>query len=182
MPTLHQYRSDLDELVRLAHIDLAALWRHVSDAIVARKLLAGILPDLTAVYGSAAGTLAADWYDELRDQRRITGRFSALVADVPPVAQTEAVAGWAVTSLFSSEPDFDGALSAAQGGLQRLIANVGRDTITGSSIADPKARGWQRSTAGGCDFCQSLDGRIYSENGDFPAHDHCRCAAFPVFG
>lgn len=184
MPTVDQYRSDLDELVRLAWIDLDVLWRQATDAVIARELLADILPELTAVYGSAAGTLAADWYDDLRLEENIDGRFQALVGDLPPRAQTDAMARWAVTPLFDESPDFAGALLNAQGGLQRTISNVGRDTVTGSSLADPRATGWQRSASGGCPFCQMIASRgaVFSESTvDFGAHDNCRCAAVPAF-
>jgi hypothetical protein len=49
--------------------------------------------------------------------------------------------------------------------MQRRIANFSRDTITGSSIADPKAQGWERVGNGECAFCSMLIGRgaVYSE-------------------
>jgi hypothetical protein len=184
VPPISQYRRDLDALTRLAAADLRALWRQVSDAVMAKELLADILPELVAVYGSAAGTLAADWYDDLREEQEAKGRFSAIVAAPAPRAQTDALAGWAAKDLFSSEPDYQGSLTKAQGGLQRLIANVGRETITGSSIEDPRASGWQRVSAGGCGFCEMLASRgaVYSEREvDFGAHDNCRCGAVPVF-
>ena len=185
MPTIQQYRSDLDELVRLAQTDLTALWRQVRDARVARELLADILPSLVEVYGSAAGTLAADWYDELREELDVSGRFRAIVAELPESGQTQALAGWAVEELFSTEPDFAASLTKAQGGLQRLIADVGRGTVIGSSLNDPQATGWQRSASGGCGFCQMLASRgaVYSKaTVGFGAHDNCRCTAVPAFG
>lgn len=185
MPTVAEYQADLAELVRLAYIDLDVLWRQVDDAVVARELLADILPELANVYGSAAGTLAADWYDDVRAEQAIRGRFTAIVADLPPRSQTEVAARWAVGPLFSAEPDYTTALGNAQGSLQRLIADVGRGTVMGSAIADPQARGWQRVTDGAaCAFCQMLAGRgaVYSESTvRFGAHDHCGCAATPAF-
>lgn len=72
------------------------------------------------------------------------------------------------------------------GGLQRTIANQHRGTVTASSIADPKARGWRRVGSGvSCDFCQMLLGRgaVYiEETADFATHDHCNCSAEPDFG
>ena len=185
MPTVEQYRSSLDELTRLALIDLEALWRQVEDAVIARDLLADILPDLAAVYGSAAGSLSADWYDDTRTEAGATPGFRASVADVVDRERTDILARWAVEPLFDSDPDFTAALARAQGGLQRIITDVGRQTVTSSSIADPEARGWQRSASGGCGFCQMLASRgaIYSESTvDFGAHDHCRCVAVPAFG
>jgi hypothetical protein len=54
----------------------------------------------------------------------------------------------------------------------------------GSSIADPKARGWMRVGSGRCDFCRMLIGRgaVYTESTvDFHAHDHCGCGATPAW-
>jgi hypothetical protein len=70
--------------------------------------------------------------------------------------------------------------------MQRRIANFSRQTVMGSSVADPKARGWQRVGAGECKtgFCDMLIGRgaVYSEaSADFAAHDHCKCSAAPAF-
>lgn len=183
MPTPLQYQSDVDELVRLATLDLRALWRQVDDAVVARELLADVLPDLAAVYGSATGTLAADYYDDLREEAAVRGRFRAIVAE--PSQRTDELARWAVGPLFTDDDDpYQRALARAEGGLQRLIADVGRDTVMRSSIEDPQAIGWQRVTSGGCGFCQMLASRgaVYSESTvRFGAHDNCRCFAVPAF-
>lgn len=184
MVSVKLYRSDLNELTRLAETDLKVLWRQASSATGARNLLARALPDLVSVYGSAAATLAADWYDEVRDHSKVPGKFRAIAAELPDRGRTDALAGWAVTPLFSKNPDFDAALTLASGGFQRIIANAGRDTVTVSSVRDPRARGWQREGAGGCEFCQMLIGRgaVYTEaSADFESHDHCQCAAAPVF-
>lgn len=184
MATINQYRLEVAHLARLAESDLAALWRQVSNADISRERLARILPELVSVYGSAAGALAADWYDEARDEAGVRGRFTAIVADLPDVGRTDALAGWAVGPLFRSSPDNDAALRMAQGGLQRIVADAGRDTIAGSSVADPHARGWQRTGTGECDFCQMLidRGAVYTEaTADFLSHDRCNCAAEPAW-
>ena len=53
-----------------------------------------------------------------------------------------------------------------------------------STLADPKADGWQRTGVGECKFCEMLIGRgaVYTEaTGDFGAHDDCHCSAVPAF-
>lgn len=178
------YRADLNHLVRLAQNDLSVLWRQANTADEGRDLLLDVLPDLTQVYGSSAAALAADWYDELRTAKGIKGRFTAIAADLPNRGRTDALARWAVGPLFSDKPDFALALDKTQGGFQRIIANAGRDTVTGSSVRDPRARGWQREGNGECDFCSMLidRGAVYSEaTADFESHDHCQCSAVPVF-
>lgn len=182
--TAARYRSDLDELVRLANRDLAALWRLVGDGVQAREMLTATLPMLGDAYGAAAASLAADWYDDLRDEAAVPGRFRARVA-APEIDRSGPMARWAVEPLFTPEPDFGLALRRVEGGLQRMIADAGRETVMGSSIADPSADGWQRVTSGGCGFCQMLAdrGAVYSElSVQFGAHDNCRCVAVPAFG
>lgn len=184
MATLSAYRTDLDALVRLAHNDLARLWRQATTGPVAREILMDVLPPLMDVYGSAAATLAADWYDDLRADTEARRRFTAIPAELPDRRRIDALARWGVGPLFAAEPDHAAALTLVQGGFQRIVANAGRETVMGSSVADPAARGWQRQGAGGCDFCSMLIGRgaVYSEStADFECHDHCRCAAVPVF-
>lgn len=184
MSSVNLYRADLNHLTRLAKSDLTALWRQVGSAVEGRDLLIAVLPDLVSVYGSGAATLAADWYDERRAAAKARGRFRAITAELPDQSRTDALARWAVTPLFSDKPDFDAALTLASGGFQRIIANAGRDTVTVSSVRDPRARGWQREGAGECEFCQMLidRGAVYTEaTADFQSHDHCQCAAVPVF-
>lgn len=181
MPTPQALQADLAELVRLARVDLAALFAEIDDVAATRALLADVLPDLADVYGSAAASIAADWYDDVRDEEEISGRFRALAAALPDRGRTDALAAWAA----STATDIISAQTLAQGGLQRIIANAGRDTVTGSSIADPRARGWQRAGSGhNCAFCNMLIGRgaVYSERSvSFAAHDHCNCVAVPAW-
>lgn len=186
MPTVDQYRSDLDELVRLARVDLGALWNEVDQPAVARELLADVLPQIVTLYGTAAGTLAADWYDDLRQEEEVAGRFSAITAELPNRGRTDSLAEWSTLQLFSTTPNFAAAFTLVSGGLQRVISNVGRQTITRSSVADPQSTGWQRvgHGKGDCAFCKMLIGRgaVYREASvDFASHDHCKCTAAPAF-
>jgi hypothetical protein len=183
-PAARKHRADLAELARLAEGDLSVLFRDVSDASRVKTSLVDMLPQLVTMYGSAAASLGADWYDELRAQAEVRGRFQAIVAELPDVGRTAALAGWSVGPLFGAAPDAPAALSMASGGLQRIIFNADRETVAGSAIADPKARGWQREGVGECDFCAMLIGRgaVYSEASvQFDSHDRCRCIGVPVF-
>lgn len=80
----------------------------------------------------------------------------------------------------------DIAKAASAGAAMRLALNGGRETITETIKADPRARGYERVTSGAaCDFCEMLAdrGAVYSEEAaDFEAHDHCSCSAVPVYG
>ena len=179
------HRADLAELARLAERDLAVVFADVSNADLVKGALNDILPNLAAVYGSAATSLGADWYEEQRAQAEVRGRFSAIVAELPDLGRTEALAGFSVGPLFGATPDAATALSLAAGGLQRIIFDADRHTIMRSSIQDPRARGWAREGSGECDFCALLIGRgfVYSEDTvQFDSHDRCRCIGVPEFG
>jgi len=178
------HRADLKQLVVLANRDLEVYWRQFDSADVARDGLRDILPELVRLYGAAAATLAADWYEDLRDEVGVPGSFTAIPAELPDTSRTDALARWAVGALYATTPDFQRALTAASGGLQRVIADADRQTVMLTSVEDPGAKGWQREGAGGCAFCQMLIGRgaVYSEaSADFGSHDHCNCTAVPAF-
>lgn len=183
MTTATQLRNGVATLSTLASNDLSALWRQVSTAVEARDALRDVLPALVETYGAAAATLAADWYDDLRDKQGVGGRFFAIPAELGDMG-TDELARWGVSPLFAEDPDFAAARVLVDGGLQRRIANASRLTVTGSSLADPRATGWQRTGNGSCAFCAMLIGRgaVYSEaSADFAAHDHCDCSAIPAF-
>jgi hypothetical protein len=175
-------RDGVQGLVVYAQRDLDALWRQVRDAAEAQTALNDVLPALIDTYGLAASALAAEWYDDLRHKVGAKGRFTAIAADVKD-SGAHALVGWAA----SKATDTSTMQELILGGMQRRIANFSRQTVMGSSIADPGARGWQRVGVGECKngFCDMLIGRgaVYSEaTADFAAHDHCKCSAVPAFG
>lgn len=181
------HHRDVAALTGFAKRDLALIWRELNTlpGTAVRNGLIEVLPPLVDMYGSAAATLGADWYEEMRGAAKVKGRFRASMAELPDAGRTESLAHWAVGPLFEDEPDFDATLSRVSGGLQRIVANADRESVTRSSTADSKARGWQRVGSGAsCEFCSMLLGRgaVYSEaTADFLTHDHCNCAAEPVF-
>lgn len=181
MPSPTLLRNEVAALVGEASDDLDALWRSAGSARQVEEVLRDILPDLIAVYGGAAATVAADWYDDLRAEREVRGRFAAITADIAETG-SQALVGWALTEAR----DLSGFQGLILGGTQKRIASFARQTVTGSSIADPQASGWQRQAFGSCNggFCDMLAGRgaVYSEaSADFAAHDNCRCVAVPAF-
>jgi hypothetical protein len=179
MPTANQLRNSLDGLTRLAKTDLLVIWNRVDSATDAETPLRDVLPALVDSYGAAAGTIAADWYDDLRAEKGIGRRFRAAPTRIDDTG-TQALVGWAL-----KEATDDAAFrTLIEGGMQRRILNFSRGTLTESAIADPSARGWQRVGSGECEFCALLIGRgeVYSEaSADFASHDNCRCSAVPAF-
>jgi hypothetical protein len=69
--------------------------------------------------------------------------------------------------------------------VSRALQVGGRETITSTVKADPRAVGYERVTSGSaCDFCSMLAdrGAVYGEaSADFEAHDGCACGAEPVY-
>jgi hypothetical protein len=179
MPSPTLLRSGVDGLAVLATRELAQLWRDVEEAVALEATLRDALPALIETYGAAAATLAADWYDDTRDEAEVRRFFQAIPADIPDVG-AQPLVGWAL----SEATNLTAFQSLVEGGTQRRIANFARQTVTESAIADPSAVGWQRVGVGGCDFCRMLIGRgaVYREStAHFEAHDHCHCTAVPAF-
>lgn len=82
------------------------------------------------------------------------------------------------------------AVNRAQGraaaAAMRHALNGGRETVVSSLERDRLSLGWSRVTsAKPCAFCAMLASRgpVYRSEGtaDFHAHDHCSCAAEPVY-
>lgn len=180
MATQAELRQALADLNVLAARDLGRIFRALQEGDNVAEALHDILPALIERYGIAASTVAADWYDDLRESKGIGGRFVAIPADAENVG-AHALIGWAL-----DEATDDGSLVALlEGGMQRRVVNFGRFTITESSYQDPKADGWMRLGQGvNCPFCNLLisRGAVYSESSvTFASHDHCNCIAVPAF-
>lgn len=175
-----QHRADLEQLTGLAENDLRLIWAEFNNANTLAGLM-DVLPELVAMYGSAAATLGAEWYDEIREAAEVSGRFTGIAVELPDAGRAYALAGWAV----DEGTDQATTLTLVTGGLQRIIADQDRMSVAVSTVEDPKAEGWQRAGSGKCDFCNVLIGRgsVYSKRtADFASHDHCHCYAVPAFG
>lgn len=179
------HREELSALATLATADLVVSWPELDDAETVRDTLLDVVPGLLDVYASMAATLAADWYEFLREDARAPGEFTPHVPDLGDLG-SEALVRWGVDPLFAPEPDSTAAQSLVEGGMTKRIANASRDVIMGATLDDPAAQGWQRiARPGACYFCQMLAGRgaIYTEASvDFASHDDCLCGVVPAWG
>lgn len=177
MTPYEEFRRAIRDLMILAESDIRDLWRLVQDAGI--DALYELLPDVIDTYGSAAQSLAADYYENLREVEEAPGRFTPIV-EPPATTGSGALIGWA-TATATDDRAFQQLIF---GGVQRRIVNQSRDVVTRSAIADPSARGWMRIGSGKCDFCMTLIGRgaVYTERtADFASHDGCGCNAAPAF-
>lgn len=122
--------------------------------------MAEVLLATAEKYGPAAGAIAADYYDEVRVAAGAAGRFTPLVAALPAVDRFESLAGWSVGPMFGADPDPAKALTKMNGGLTRIVQNVGRETIAGAVASDPARPYYARhASANACAFCGMLASR-----------------------
>lgn len=188
------FRLAQGDLVTLALADLDAFWRTLdtSDLAATQRAILSFLPGLVQEYGEIGASLAADFYEELRDGSPDVRRlYSAIVsADVVPIEQAQVSARWALGSLWkptgTPEESAAATLENLSGITNRLALVPARDTVRLNTVSDTESIGWRRVSQGAtCKFCLMLVGRgnVYSpDTARFAAHDHCDCIAEPAWG
>lgn len=166
-----------------------------------RAVLFTAAPLIVSDYSDGSSALALEWYEELRTEAAPPRSYSpspvTLVTDedVKAIVATSTVAFRSATE--ESLPDAtERSLTLLIGGLQEVVTDSFRDTMTTNAKADPSAVGWRRfARAGACKFCLMLAGRgaVYTEQTvRFAAHGavmngkhrggNCMCLAGPAFG
>jgi hypothetical protein len=152
-----------------------------------------VLPALISKWAVASASVAADWYDELRETAQVQGRFTAIVSPLEDLG-AEALAGWGDEALKDvvdlDQPrklsPLDSARDRVEGGVQKRLVNAANLTVTDSADKDPHARGYMRRTRpGACKFCimvASRGGVFTRSSSTFACHEHCYCEAVPAWG
>jgi len=150
-----------------------------------RGALLDLTPALIATYTDGSSALAADWYDELRDEVSPPKRFSAEPFIADRGEKIGRMVAWASEPLFAPEPDVQKVALRLLPNVQKEIARPFRDTITTNTTRDPSAVGWRRVSSGtGCKLCRMLAdrGAVYKEStARFATHESCHCSAAPAF-
>lgn len=140
---------------------------------------------------SASSQLAGNYLAVMR-ALQVGSRFAPVLAgpvDINALSTSMLVTGPVSLRTNFTKMPLERASSIAEersaAAAMRHSLNGGRETITGTVKADPRARGYQRVTSGNaCDFCSMLAdrGAVYGEaSADFEAHDRCGCSAEPVY-
>jgi hypothetical protein len=168
-------------------------------------------PLIVSDYGNAAATLAADWYEELRDAA--SPRRAYVPRLVVPLDENSLSTSVAVATqpLYDFERELQGmtqameadfqkaledSLAAMEAEIQKEIAAGFRETITENAVDDPESHGWKRfAQPDACKFCKMLadKGAVFTEKtARFAAHGaytggkktggNCMCIAGPEFG
>jgi hypothetical protein len=191
-----RFAGSMRDVRRLAIADLEKWWARVdiTDAPVVREAVEEFVPMLVDRYGDLAATVAADWFEELREKAGARGRFTAVLAEVPPAESIRANARWSITPLFGTPPEgasvADGraALARLTQVLDRQAMQAGRDTVALSVEHDPAHARWARVPTGAetCAFCLMLASRgaeyrtrDTADGGRY--HAECDCVPTPVW-
>lgn len=188
-----------------------ALARQISPALPGLDLtdstvfaqFAAWLTQLVQRFGQASATLAVRQYAADRTAAGVGGAFTPRPASPAGLDQVSATLGWATAPLRDPQAPPQTITPAAVEqritvGAEKLVLDVGRQTIIDNTLTDRKAKGWARVTEpDACSFCLLLAtrGAVYKDadtagrnsnkkftgTGEFKTHDNCRCHAEPVF-
>lgn len=170
--------------------DLAGFWATLDtlDATGTRDALLEVAPLLVAQYGEMAATVAADFYDQMREQAAVVGRFSAVLGDPVDVEDLRGQIRWSIDPLFSADPDPDAALGRLEQKVDEYSLQPGRDTIARSAGRDPAKARWARVPVGDtCAFCLMLASRgpayrsAESAGKGRKYHGDCDCTPTPYW-
>jgi hypothetical protein len=196
------YRDTVNNLVVVALRDVKTVldsFEETLNPVIFRDSLVLALPEVLEPYCSAASVVAAQWFEQLRDLAKPSSPYMPTPGTVNIVGKAERLARYAVAPLFGQSDK--SVFQLASGGVQRLIANTGRQTIHSNMVADPAPVRWARvARPGCCAFCGMLASRgaVYSSRetaswvttSGVPAggskqftstfHNHCTCVPVPL--
>lgn len=159
----------------------------------ARATMLEVAPIVTAAYVEGSSALAADWYEELREEARPRARHLTIVPAWQRAREYGNALAWATEPLTAEEPDFTTTLQRVEEVTAAEVFTGFTDTTDRNVRADAEAVGWKRvARLTACPFCQMLAdrGAVYrkQETANFPAHTAgprggglCQCTIVPVF-
>lgn len=171
-----------DEAVRVLTDFLAST--DLGDAARVRDALLEVVPALSDVYGDAAATVAAEWYEDLR-AREVGGAFNAKLGATAPTGSVQGSVRWAAAELFTDHPQT--IMDVLGGAVQRHVLYAARETIARNVEFDPAKPRYAVVPTGAnpCAWCTILASRgwVYSSKKTADAHskyhDNCSCQAVP---
>lgn len=179
---LRQAQLGIRKLVETELAEMVAV-RSGRGVVSIRNELLRVLPTLVEYYGEAAATVAADWYEQVRDVENIPAkqRFRSQLVIPDKLKEIQGTIERTAGALITDNPD--DFLRSIRGPIGRYVIDASRETVIENTRNDPQARGWQRITrAGSCDFCRFLAARggVYmAYTVRFASHNDCNCAAAP---
>lgn len=185
---LNTYLRATDRIRRVTARDLARWWAAANFATpeAARDGLLAVTAALVARYGPAAESVAAEWWETLRDRSAPGGSAGAVLGDLDSLtAVTVArVRADAAGALWTATPDR--AVVTATQLVGWAVGQAGRNTIVESTVRDPADARWARVPSGAatCAWCLMLASRgaVYlSDDSARGFHPDCDCVPTPVW-
>ena len=162
-------------LTRLLLRDLLALRRLINPDRMRATVPTWIdaVTEIVTRYSETSATLAADFYDGEREAADVPGSFTVPLADRPPDEQVDSSLRWATKDLWPRDDGLatvaqrepldvrlEAAMSKADSVTQKLVADVGRETVRQAVKADRQAVAYARAAAlGACSFCKLMASR-----------------------
>ncbi|WP_439117445.1 hypothetical protein [Nocardioides abyssi] len=185
-----EFRKAQSNVAVLAERELQRFYASLDpdDGLGTVRALELFLPELIQSYGEIGATVAADFYDELRDASGVSGSYRAVLADPIPLEQATISTKWAVGPLFG-QTDPVAAFNNLADVTDRLVKQHGRNTIQLNGHADPARVAWARVPTGPetCEFCLMLASRgaVYASEKAAGAvhkfHGKCDCVSTPIW-
>ncbi|MGX7727590.1 VG15 protein [Rhodococcus sp. 5G237] len=163
----------LEELTRLAGIDLQALWQLASESGDPFAFILDTFPELATQYATMTAEVSAIWYQEAAPELKY-------VPVVPPSVALEVYRESAAWALGSGDgvDDPRAALSKLSGSLQRHIWDADRETMIFNADAEGGARWVREAGPMACPFCKMLSTRATASGTYYSSAD----AAIKVVG
>lgn len=193
MTAVSDFRTAQSGVVLLAERELQEFYEslnHTNGSQSARALQL-FVPELVTKYGEIVATLAADFFESLREEARVTRPYKAVLSEGIPTEQSLISANWAVSPLFRPDgvPDVQAAFSNLTDVTDRLVKQNARDTIALNTQRDPAQARWARVPSGSdtCTFCLMLASRgaVYSSESRAKQaktyHGKCNCVPRPIW-
>lgn len=153
------YRNAVQDVSTLAISELSSVLSALdgTDPVTVRNTLIEVFPEVIGPYVTTAGELTATWYEDLRAEAFASTYLAEVASDLNP-AQVEGLVRWGVRPLFGESDSTT--LSLIGGGVQRMVAGAGRDTIDLNARRDAASVSWARvAQPDACEFCKMLAGR-----------------------
>lgn len=177
-------RGALVAVSAAAVADLAPVLR--ADPADARAALFQAAPAAVAYYSEGSAALAADWFEELREDAGARTRHLTVVREWDRAEKYGRALDWATAPLLGEVVDAAEALTRLSDVTTHEVFRGFTDTIEANVRKDTAARGWRRNARfEACPFCLMLADRgvVYRKEAtaQFAAHTRCRCTIVPVF-
>lgn len=146
-----QYATQVGLTAALAAA-LRALWPQadpLSGAAALSRYTDGVAA-LVEQFSQASISLAADYYDTVRDNAGVTGTFNTPIIDTPPRALVDAGVEWAMRA----GAEMAAVQARIEAATQKAVADAARDEVITAVAGDSKALGFIRvARPDACYFC-----------------------------